>query len=254
MAKTLGQYLEELRQSCETVLSNNEFLTLEVKHALELIRVQANITAQNLQELEVSFLNPAPEVAKTQGTVSLIPVAYYLQESTDRFVSAKPVLLRYLDKGKNPTLSQEQQQYISFIIQSLDTLCEYLAGVKSELKLRAEAEFRSSLNLMKEVEALSNALLNEGLCLNSDAITTIHANTIRWQEVIYSIPAYEYLRNASFELRTPISSIRGYSDLLLMGILGELTPEQRSKIQRIRTLADDISNWLNANVFSPPKD
>jgi signal transduction histidine kinase len=60
----------------------------------------------------------------------------------------------------------------------------------------------------------------------------------------------EFLANMSHELRTPLNAIGGYSDLLLAGIRGELTTEQRADIVRIKknqhhllSLINDILNF-----------
>jgi len=44
----------------------------------------------------------------------------------------------------------------------------------------------------------------------------------------------EFLANVSHELRTPLNAIIGFSDMLLMGMSGELSPKQRHKMERLR--------------------
>jgi signal transduction histidine kinase len=44
----------------------------------------------------------------------------------------------------------------------------------------------------------------------------------------------EFLANVSHELRTPLNAIIGFSDMLLMGMSGELNPKQRHKMERLR--------------------
>jgi signal transduction histidine kinase len=60
----------------------------------------------------------------------------------------------------------------------------------------------------------------------------------------------EFLANMSHELRTPLNAIGGYSDLLLTGVRGELTKEQRADVERIKrnqhhllSLINDILNF-----------
>ena len=57
----------------------------------------------------------------------------------------------------------------------------------------------------------------------------------------------EFLATMSHELRTPLNAIIGFSDMLLMGIHGELTEKQHQKVARVRenggrllTLVNDI--------------
>jgi len=44
----------------------------------------------------------------------------------------------------------------------------------------------------------------------------------------------EFLANVSHELRTPLNAIIGFSDMLLMGMSGELNSKQRHKMERLR--------------------
>jgi len=65
----------------------------------------------------------------------------------------------------------------------------------------------------------------------------------------------------SHDLRTPIGSISGYTDILLMGIRGELTDPQRDDLQRMKkaseyvlSLIEDVLSFarLNAGEISAP--
>jgi signal transduction histidine kinase len=44
----------------------------------------------------------------------------------------------------------------------------------------------------------------------------------------------EFLANVSHELRTPLNAIIGFSDMLLMGMSGEMNPKQRHKMERLK--------------------
>lgn len=77
----------------------------------------------------------------------------------------------------------------------------------------------------------------------------------------------EFLANISHELRTPLNAIIGFSDMLLMGMSGELNPKQRHKMERLRengtrllTLINNVLDItriearrieINARPFSP---
>jgi PAS domain S-box-containing protein len=50
----------------------------------------------------------------------------------------------------------------------------------------------------------------------------------------------EFVTTVSHELRTPITPIKGYADILLMGMAGPLAPDQQRAIELIRTNADRL--------------
>ncbi|MFL5385392.1 MAG: PAS domain S-box protein [Longimicrobiaceae bacterium] len=55
----------------------------------------------------------------------------------------------------------------------------------------------------------------------------------------------EFLASMSHELRTPLNAIAGYADLLLMGVRGELGPEARSDVQRMRRSGQHLLSLIN---------
>ncbi len=55
----------------------------------------------------------------------------------------------------------------------------------------------------------------------------------------------EFLANMSHELRTPLNAIIGFSDMLLMGIAGELNSQQQHQVERLRLNGNRLLALVN---------
>jgi signal transduction histidine kinase len=58
----------------------------------------------------------------------------------------------------------------------------------------------------------------------------------------------EFMATMSHELRTPLNVILGYSGLLLEEVLGEMNPEQRDAVARLRSNALQLLDLVNATL------
>jgi signal transduction histidine kinase len=107
---------------------------------------------------------------------------------------------------------------------------------ESDLAFAMELARRAAL-------AVDNAMHHEAELAARRAAET--ANTAKTQ----------FLAVMSHELRTPLNAIGGYAELLLMGLRGPLTPDQRADLERIQrsqrnllSLINDILNYAKLDA------
>ncbi len=85
-----------------------------------------------------------------------------------------------------------------------------------------------------------------------DFLQIIRANTQRLAEMLPEITAhiqslgettpYQAFKEIGHDFRTPITSIRGYAQVLLKEMLGPLSDNQKQSIGRINELAEIVQN------------
>ncbi len=57
---------------------------------------------------------------------------------------------------------------------------------------------------------------------------------------------HDFLSNVSHELRTPLTTLTGYGELLLDGVYGELNSGQSETVERMRVVAQKMSNLIES--------
>lgn len=70
------------------------------------------------------------------------------------------------------------------------------------------------------------------------------------EKKLFLPPQVEQLTNTLQEMRSPVSAIKGYVDLLFGESIGSLTPVQKRFLERIKTAAQHLDKYL-VDIFSP---
>lgn len=105
------------------------------------------------------------------------------------------------------------------------------------------SEARNALDeSLEELESL-----NEELRQTNDEleVKTHLANEARIEAETANRAKAEFLATMSHELRTPLNAISGYADLLLLGVRGDLTPEQQRDVERLKRSGQHLLALIN---------
>ncbi len=105
----------------------------------------------------------------------------------------------------------------------LNTLASNLAVLVERVRLFSQVE-EARIELQQRAEALEQA-------------------NVRLQELDQFKD--QFLANMSHEVRTPLNSIIGYSDVLLQGMVGEMSPSQKKCVQDILTSGQHLLALIN---------
>jgi signal transduction histidine kinase len=155
----------------------------------------------------------------------------------------------YYDEPRSPTA--EDLRLIDTAALLAGALIERERLMEStELQRRELAEVNRELALMNhqiQESATELEVLNEQLQENA---VELEAQAEALAEQTYAAEAAnraksDFLATMSHELRTPLNAIAGYADLLLTGVRGELSAEQRTDVERMKRSGDHLLALIN---------
>jgi signal transduction histidine kinase len=113
-------------------------------------------------------------------------------------------------------------------------------AAESEAAAQALAEELHVQASQLEEQAVELELLNEDL-----AERTREAESARAAAEVANRAKSEFLANMSHELRTPINAIMGYTEILQMGIAGDVSHAQRTHLDRVRATSRHLLTLIN---------
>ena len=159
-------------------------------------------------------LEALPEI-RGQGFVELLD---RVMETGKPFIGREVPVELTRDAGSAP-----EERYLDFVYTPLVEADGSTSGI-----IAHGTDVTAQVHARREVERL----LGESEAARAEAEAANHAKT-------------RFLANMSHELRTPINAVMGYTDLLEMGVHGELTAEQRSVLERINASSHHLMGLVN---------
>lgn len=201
-----GQKLAEIQYKSE----RNQELSEELRVQIEGLRNEKNALETKLEKIENGETNIQDQKGNMEALVAI-------QEEAKQEIL---LLQKEIEELNARNLAQKEDKNKIGII-----------GDTDDKQIQKELE-----TALEEADRLQNALAKAKLKINDLEKGSMHEDTGEQAEVIISI---------SQELRQPLSSIVGYTDLLLgesVGILGAL---QRKFVDRIKASVERVGNLID---------
>jgi len=128
-------------------------------------------------------------------------------------------------------LNEEQMALALENAQLYEKTLEYASSLEDRIKERTKALEENQKALMNVVEDLN------------EKTETLKAANVKLKELdqLKNI----FLASMSHELRTPLNSIIGFTGILLMGLTGELTNEQKKQLGMVKNSAHHLLGLIN---------
>jgi len=203
---------------------------------------------------------PVPRLYETEhqhkdGTVMPVEVSARRQTTHDGtfFVAiVRDITTRKAQEQELEAYRQHLEALVEDRTQELTATNEELAATNEELQsvneeLQASNEELASTS--EELAATNEELqsVNEELAATNEelATTTAELSAANRELKVATQAKSEFLANMSHELRTPLNSIIGFTGVMLQGLTGRLTEEQRAQLLMVRRSGERLLALIN---------
>jgi signal transduction histidine kinase len=216
IVQALATYLAQL-------LANGRRHHQAIKHAVEAI--------------EITITDPPPV-----GTGRIIALEADNKRLQEEAQLAKD---RLYQEEQRAALAQQQARHLAATIEESQRNQDHdeLSGLQAEIESLRQALLQAQVDNAAGTESTMQAITRYSGELE-EAQSHIKYLEMELRNRHDDGPHYDLLASLAEELRTPLTSIAGYTDLLLGGSVGNLVETQRSFLQRVRANTERLSALL----------
>jgi signal transduction histidine kinase len=222
--------LQQLDRDLNTTLELDPVVNLTLDWVLR----TCNATAGGL----VLLLDDEPKLVAARGYDDS-----FSPESIDSETIRAGLIGQVLKSGK-PHLAQDVHKHPNYIAAAFDTRSQITIPITHKQGVIGAIAIENN-----EPEAFNPRDVEIAIRVTDHAAVAI-ANAILYEQVIEANNAKsEFVSMVSHELKTPMTSVQGYTDLILSGVTGTVNDKQRqfletitSNVKRMGTLIQDLTD------------
>jgi len=235
--------LQEAQAELEEARQQAAMASPESQAELEKARQETSQLAQQLQEREAALQEVQAELEKarqemTQLTQQLQEREAALQEAQAELEEARQEVAQLAQQ-----LQEKEAAQLEAPVEQLEQMEKEREALRSELEQARQeiARLTERLQTQESEAAAAQASLEEELSAARATLVTLDQQLRQMEE---QRAKEEFIASLAQELRTPMTSIMGYTDLLLgesVGILGDM---QRRFLQRVKANIERMWSML----------
>lgn len=166
---------------------------------------------------------------RIEVSISVSPI----RDESGRIIGAAKVARDISEAKRLQRVEREQAEQL----QELATELEAQVAEGEQLQEELEQQLEEGQSLQEELEHTNDELIR---ALSETRQARLQAEEAQRQAEQANAAKSQFLAMMSHELRTPLNAIAGYADLLDLEIRGQLTPEQKQDISRIKTSQETL--------------
>jgi PAS domain S-box-containing protein len=213
------------RRAAEVLGQDLSVLFPRDSKAQALAQIERTLQGESWESVEIPIQRADGEVR-----VALWNSARILEADGE---TLQAVIAQGVDITERKAVEQELEAYRQHLEALVEDRTADLASANEEMGSTNE----ELINASEELQAVNQELSSTNEELASTATALAEANS---GLVLASQAKSEFLANMSHELRTPLNSIIGFTGVMLQGLTGELTEEQRNQLTMIRRSGDRL--------------
>ncbi len=193
------------------------------------------------ERLGVMLRSQQTEAAKSQAILESVADGVMVSDQAGEIILFNAAAERILDLRREEVLGRPSRDLTGLYSAHMEQWAEIMDSWRADPDLFTGEYLTDQLEISGRVVSMHVSPVIHG----GEYLGLVYVFRDITREVLSDRIKTQFVANVSHELRTPMTVIKGYADLLLLGRAGDVTPEQRNYLERIKRHADRLSLLVN---------